>query len=146
MYPKEKISEFKENLKSSIQTWSENKIDTLCQDKPAFKAASVYLKRGFDNWMDREEGRIDGFVDNALLFITDKEGNIDSDMLIDDAITMFKQMDVVDYKFGAFPIHIGKGEISVDIPHNFFFDMIFGDIGKIRLTSEDLIELKELLK
>lgn len=145
LYPKEKINEFKGNLKTSLQDWGEGKIDALCEGKPRLKAASVYMKRGLNNWMENQDERINKMVDNSLMFIADKNGGIDSDMLIDDAVTLFKGMDKKQTELGMFLLEYGEGEVSVSIPHNVMLDMIFGDLGKIRLTAEDFLEIKDLL-
>lgn len=145
LYPKEKINEFKGNLKTSLQEWGNSKIEALCGNNPRMKAASVYMKRGLNNWLEMEDERINKMVDRSLLFIADKNGGIDTDMLIDDAVEMFKGMDKQQMELGMFLLEYGKGEVSVAIPHNFMLDMIFGDLGKVRLTAEDLLELKELL-
>jgi len=77
--------------------------------------------------------------------VADKDGNIDTDMLIDDAVTMFKEMDVAYAEIGSFGIEYGKGAVTINIPHNVFLDMIFGDLGKITITAKDLLEKKSLL-
>lgn len=145
LYPKEKLNEFKGNLKTSLQEWGNSKIEALCGNNPRMKAASVYMKRGLNNWLEMEDERINKMVDRSLLFIADKNGGIDTDMLIDDAVEMFKGMDKQQMELGMFLLEYGKGEVSVAIPHNFMLDMIFGDLGKVRLTADDLLELKELL-
>lgn len=145
LYPKEKLNEFKGNLKTSLQEWGNSKIEALCANNPRMKAASVYMKRGLDNWLEMEDERINKMVDRSLLFIADKNGGIDTDMLIDDAVEMFKGMEKQQMELGMFLLEYGKGEVSVAIPHNFMLDMIFGDLGKIRLTADDLLEMKELL-
>lgn len=144
-YAKEDLNKLKGNLKSSIQSWAEEKIDTLCVEKPSLKPASVYLKRGLDNWLDKEDERINKTVDQLAFFVGDKNGTINSDMLIDDAVTMFKAMDKQQTQVGAFVIEYGKGEVTVSIPHNFLLDMVFGNLGQIRFTADDLLEIKELL-
>ena len=145
LYPKEKINEFKGNLKTSLQEWGNSKIDALCGNNPRMKPASIYMKRGLNNWIEMEDERINKVVDRSLLFISDKNGGIDTDMLIDDAVEIFKGMDKQQMELGMFLLEYGKGEVSVSIPHNFMLDMIFGDLGKVRLTADDLLELKELL-
>lgn len=145
MYPKEKISELKGNLKTSLQSWAENKIDELCKSKLTMRSASVYMKRGVNNWLEREDERINNVVDNSLLFVADKDGNVDVDTVVDDLVDMFKQMEVQEKKLGMFNLSYGKGEVILKIPHNVFLDMLFGDLGQIRLTSEDLLEIKSLL-
>lgn len=144
MYPKEEINKFKGDLKTSIQNWAEGKIDTLCSGKPKMKAASVYLKRGLNNYLDREDSRINRAVDNALLFITDENGAINTDVVIDDLVEMFRNMDRQEKRIGMFNLEYGQGEIKITIPRNPFLDMIFGDLGMVRITSDDFLELKEL--
>lgn len=95
--------------------------------------------------MEREEKRINSMVDGLTLFVADKDGNIDTDMLIDDAVAMFKEMDVAHVDMGIFGVDYGKGAVTVNIPRNVFLDMIFGDLGKITVTAEDLLEIKALM-
>lgn len=145
LYPKERINEFKGNLKLSLQEWGNSKIEALCNEHPRMKATSVYLKRGLNNWIESKDEQINKLVDNTLLFVADKNGEVNTDILIDDAIEMFRGMDKQQTKLGMFLLEYGKGEVSLTIPHNLMLDMIFGDLGKIRITAEDLLEIKELL-
>ena len=109
MYAKEEICNFKKDLKCNIKKWAEGKITSLCTDRPKLKPASVYLKRGLNNWLDREDARIDSMVDNVLLFVTDENGNIDTDVIMTDLIAMFKEMDVQQAFVGSFLVEYGKG-------------------------------------
>lgn len=145
MYLLEETSKLAADVKLSVRTWAENKIDELCETRPRLKAASVYLKRGLNNWLDREEKQVDDMVDTLALFVADSEGKIDADMLIDDAVKMFREMEVNYTKIANFAIEYGKGEISISIPRNVFLDLIFGELGKITITAEDLLEVKNLL-
>lgn len=144
MYAKEEICNFKKDLKCNIKKWAEGKITSLCTDRPKLKPASVYLKRGLNNWLDREDARIDSMVDNVLLFVTDENGNIDTDVIMTDLIAMFKEMDVQQAVVGSFLVEYGKGEIVVHIPHRPLFDLIFNDLGQVKITSEDIWEIKDL--
>lgn len=146
MYVKEETSTFKADLKANMQAWAEDKIDKLGETRPKLKAASVYMKRGLSNWLDREDMRIDHMVDNLLLFVTDEKGNIDTDVIIDDLIKMFKDMDVNKAKVGFLDVEYGKGEVKINIPHNPMLDLIFGDLGQVKITSEDILEIKEMFK
>lgn len=40
----------------------------------------------------------------------------------------------------------GKGEIKINIPHNPILDIFMGDLGQIKITCEDILEIKELFK
>lgn len=145
MYLKENIAELTGNMKNAVREWANGKIDELSAGRPGLKAASVYLKRGLSNWMEREDMRINSMAESISLFVADKDGNIDTDMLIDDAVAMFREMDVNYAEIGGFGIEYGKGAVTVSIPRGVFLDMIFGDLGHVRITAEDLLEIKEAM-
>lgn len=145
MYLKEETAKLTGNIKAAIKNWANGKIDELAADRPKLKAASVYLKRGLSNYMEREDKRINSMVEGISLFIADKDGNIDTDTLIDDAVTMFKEMDINFAEIGVFGIEYGKGAVTINIPHNIFFDMIFGDLGQVKITADDLLEIKQMI-
>lgn len=145
MYIKEETAKLTGNIKVAFRNWANKKIDQLASDRPKLKAASVYLKRGLSNYMEREDQRINSIVDGVSLFVADKDGKINTDMLIDDAVSMFKGMDMNFAEVGPFNIEYGKGAVTINIPHNIFFDMIFGDLGQVRITADDLIEIKDMI-
>lgn len=145
MYLQEDTAKLTADIKQSVKTWAESKIDELCATKPKLNAASVYLKRGINNWLDREESSLNEMVDNLALFITDKDGVIDTNTLIDDAVAIFRDIDVNYSKIGAFGVEYGKGAITINIPHNVLFDLIFGDLGQIKITADDILEIKAML-
>lgn len=142
MYPKEKVAELTGNLKRGAREWADRKIDELASGHPRLRVASVYLKRGLANWMEREEARINGMADGLMLFIADKDGRIDADALMNDALAIFREMDVSYAEVAGFGIEYGKGTVTVSIPHGVIPDMIFGELGQIRITADDLMEMK----
>lgn len=146
MYAKEEINKFKSDLKNNIQAWTEDKIDKLSATRPKLKAASVYMKRGLNNWLAREDMKINKLVDNMLLFVTDENGNINTDIIIDDLIKMFKDMDVRQAQVGFINVEYGKGEVKINIPHSPLLDLVFGDLGQVKITSEDILEIKKMFK
>lgn len=141
MYPKEEIAKFKGDLKTNLQDWCEGKIDALFPNNPKVK---TLLKNGLNNWMAREDAKINKYVDMALLFVTDENGAVNVDTSLDLLIELFKETPVQTAEVFGMPVSYGKGEIVLTIPHNIVLDMIFGNLGQIRLTSDDLLELKEL--
>lgn len=145
MYLKGETEKMATDLTRSVRTWAESKIDELCATRPRLKAASVYLKRGLNNWLDREESKVSEMVDTLALFAADKDGNIDADTLIEDAVNIFREMDMNYTEMGAFAVEYGKGAVTIHIPHNLFLDMIFGDLGQVKITADDLLELKALM-
>lgn len=135
------INKFKGDLKAAIQEWVEYRIDELFPNKPQTK---VLLKRGLNNYLSKADGKLNSMIDNSLLFITDENGTIDTDVAIDMFVDMFKEMDIQEYKIGMIPITVGKGEIMAELPHNPLLDMVVGNLGKVKITSADFLELKEL--
>lgn len=145
MYLREETAKLTADIKKSVKMWGEKKIDELCTERPRMKAASVYLKRGLNNWLDREGKQVDDMVSTLTLFVADKDGKIDTNTLIDDAVNIFREMDMNYSKIGAFGVEYGKGAVTISIPHNVLLDMIFGDLGQIKITAEDLLEVKALM-
>ena len=146
MYTKDEMGKLKIDLLDNIQEWANYKIDALVTSRPKLKLASTYLKRGVRNWVAKETGRINNIIDNILLFVADENGNVNTDVLINDLVEMFKAMDVQNVKMGVFDIEYGKGEVKINIPHNPLLDIFVGDLGQVRITCEDIMEIKELFK
>lgn len=146
MHTIEDIAQLTGDMKSAVRKWAFHKVDELSAGRPKLKAASVYIKRGIDNYMARVDKRVNSMIDGIALFVADEHGNIDTETLINDAITIFKEMDVSYAEVGIFGIEYGRGAVTINVPHNVLLDMIFGDLGKITITADDLAELKELLR
>ena len=146
MYKNSELCELKSDLLANMEEWANYKIDSLVESRPNLKVASTYLKRGVRNWVARENKRIDSMIDNVALFISDEQGNINTDVIIDDFLEMFKAMDVQEVNMGVFDVEYGKGEIKINIPHNPILDMLMGDLGQIKITCDDIMEIKDLFK
>lgn len=136
-------SKFIGEVKTAVQEWAEGKIDALFPNKPQARAL---LKRGLNNWLTREDERVNRMLDTALLFVADERGTIDSDVVVDILGALFKEMDVQRYQLGIVEVMAGKGEVVVSLPQNMYLDMIVGRLGTVRFTVDDLKELKELMR
>ena len=135
------IAQFKGECKTAIQQWGEEKIDALFPSKPQLR---VLAKRGFDNLLTRYDQRMNSAIDTALLFIGDKNGTVDSDAAIDMLVSLFQEMDVQKYKFWGIDMSIGKGLITIDLPHHPVYDMLVGNLGQIKFNADDILELKDI--
>lgn len=141
---KDKLIGFKDKAINSLEVWIDGRIDDFVSQNPNMKVASIYMKRGAKNYLARERGKIEKTIDNAALFICDEEGNIDSDMLFNDMLTMFKEMDEIPFGKSIIQGTIGKGTIRFNLPDNPVFNLMFGNTGAIKITEADFLELKEL--
>lgn len=135
------IAQFTGKCKTAIQQWGEKKIDELFPSKPQLR---VFAKRGFDNFLTRYDTRINKAIDTAMLFVADGQGCIDSDVAIDTLVSLFNEMDVQKYDLWGIEVGVGKGAVTLDFPHTLLFDMILGNLGQVKLTADDLLELKAM--
>lgn len=130
----------------SLKVWADQRIDKLVFDNPKLKPMSVYIKRGINNLIAREDVKFADYIDNAMLFIADENGNYDTKMLFDDCMKMFKDMDEMPFSIGGIKGSVGKGIIRIPVPENMFTSMVFGNMGAIKITDADFIELKTLIE
>lgn len=135
------IAKFKGECKSVIQQWGEEKIDALFPNKPQVR---TFAKRGLDNLLARYDARMNSAIDTALLFIADNNGTVDSDVAIDMLVSLFKEMEVQKYSFWGMDMGIGQGAITIDLPHNPIYDLLVGNLGQVKFTAEDILELKDM--
>lgn len=145
MDAKEKLNILKDKAISSIKTCVDNRINDLVEDNPKLKIASKYIKRGVKNYITEEQHKFERMIDNVALFICDENGNIDTEMLFDDLMTMFREMDEANFNIKSIKCSIGKGVIRLELPKDALITkLFFGDIGAIRITEADFMELKDL--
>lgn len=141
---KEKLEAVKTRFNKAAHIWIDDRIDDFTRNNPQLKTVSTYLKRGAKNYLLKEDKKINELIDGLSLFICDENGNIDASTLFDDVIEMFNSMEEREFSQGIFKGTFGAGSLKIAIPNNPVMSLIFGDMGYIRITSGDLIELKEL--
>lgn len=138
----EDVNRFKGTVKSALQEWGNAKIDEMLPKKAA---AKHFIKNGLNNMLSRYDDRLNGWMENLFVFVADENGVIDSDTMVDAIAGIFGEMPRKEYDMGMFHVTAGAGEVLVDFPHNFLTDMLVGDTGRIRLTTDDILEFKNLI-
>lgn len=136
----EDVNRFKGELKTAFQTWGEAKINELF---PNSAMARTFAKNGLNNAMNRYDSRLNQGIENLFMFVS-QDGVVDTDTMIDGMAQMFKEMKPSEYDMGGFHLSVGNGELAVDMPRNIFLDMLVGT-SRLRFTSEDILEFKNLL-
>lgn len=136
------ISQFKGDIKDAIVSWAGSKIDQLLPNKVASRAI---LKNAVGNYLNRYSEDVDKGVDTVFLLLADKEGNINSDSMVDTICSMLDEMNPKSYGLGPFSATIGRGVIDIHFPNSFFSELVAGDIGGVKITSSDLKQIKNLL-
>lgn len=138
----EDVNQFKGQLKTAMQSWAESKVDELFANKPS---ARVFMKNGINNIMNRFDCKINSYIDTMFMFVADKDGVVDSDVMVDTLANLFKEMEERKYPMGMVDVTVGNGQLVIDLPHNLFLEMLVGDLGKVKFTTEDIKEFKNLL-
>lgn len=136
----EDVNRFKGELKTAFQAWGESKIDELF---PNSAMGRTFAKNGLNNAMNRYDSKLNEGIETIFMFVS-KDGAVDTDTMIDSVAQMFKEMKPSEYDMGGFHLSIGNGELAVDLPRNVFLDMLVGT-SRLRFTSEDILEFKNLL-
>lgn len=137
------INLLKGEIKSAALSWIDSQIDFLLPNKAAGRSI---LKNAANNLITRYDARINEGVDAAFILFADSKGTIDSDTVVDSLCSMLEEMNVSEFPMGAFSARIGKGEICIDLPRSFFSELIAGDIGGVKITTDDIKQIKNFLK
>jgi len=141
---KEDLNRFKGEIKTALQQWGSMQIEAIIPNQPTMRFVA---KNWLNNFLNRHDARMNKWINNVFMAVANEEGKIDSDVLVDTAVGIFKEVQPFEYVLGGgFSIEVGNGEIAVNLPRNMIMDALVGDFGRIRFTSEDLTEFKNLLK
>lgn len=136
------ISLFKGNIKDAIVSWAGEKIDGLLPNKVASRAI---LKNAVGNCLNRYSEKLDEGVDALFLLLGDKEGNINTDSMIETLCGMLDEMNPKSYGLGPCEAVVGRGTIDIRFPNSIFSELIAGDLGGVKITTSDLKQIKNYL-
>ena len=139
------IPAFKDKILDSLDLWLEERIDDMIKDNTSLAIPSVYLKRGCHNIINKYEGKISEGIDNAALFLTDENGNIDAKTIFEDIMKIFSSMEETSFDIGIIKGIVGKGKVSLTLPDNILTNIVFGSNKAITFNEDDFLELKDLL-
>lgn len=139
------IPTLKDKVLDSLDLWLEERIDDMIKDNTSLAIPSVYLKRGCHNIINKYEGKISEGIDNAALFLTDENGNIDAKTVFEDIMKIFSSMEETSFDLGIIKGIVGKGKVSLTLPDNILTNIVFGSNKAITFNEDDFLELKDLL-
>ena len=60
-------------------------------------------------------------------------------------MVIFRDMDEIPFSLGLTAGTIGKGVIRIQIPDNIFTNILFGNMGSIKVTESDIKDLFDLI-
>jgi hypothetical protein len=141
MNVKSDIAVFKGNVKTAVQMWSNDLVDELL----ASPVRRRNVKRFIGNWLDFQDERVNKWLDNVVLVGLDKDGNINSDLIVEEAAALFKEFDYHTTIWG-FNIDISNGEAVISLPDNIATYLLFGNKSGFSFSEHDILKLKDYLK
>lgn len=143
---KQKSLELKNNLISSLHQWADSRIDGFFVDYPQFKPASVYIKRGVKNILLREDKKVEDWIDNAMLFLADENGNYNKELLFDDAMAILKDLPEKGFSIGPLQGTAGQGVVRFILPSNPITSLLSekGAAFRITISQSDFEELRAI--
>lgn len=136
------ISQFKGAVVSAIEKWADGMIDKMF---PAKVETRTMMKNYVSNLLSMHGGKIEEGIDQAFLFLGDKDGNINSDSMVDMVCGLLNEIQEEDIEIGRMHARMGKGQIEILFPDGFISRMIFGDLKGVRITNDDIKEIKKFL-
>lgn len=141
MNVKSDIAAFKGNFKTAIQMWSSDLVDELLSSPVRRRN----VKRFIENWLDFQDERINKMLDNVVLVGLDKDGNINTGLIIDEAAALFKEFDYHTALWGC-EVDVSNGKAVVSLPDNMVSYLLFGNKSGFSFTEQDILKLKDYLK
>ena len=139
------IEDLKNNIPDILKNWADGRIDNLVRSNPRLSTASVYIKRGIKNYIDRESEAITRMLDNASLFLLE-DGKLDADAVFNDLMNVLNTMPETEFRTGIVRGTIGNGAVRFLMPDGLFWSILLGDTGAIKLTTDDFSLLRDLVK
>lgn len=139
------LESLKTDMLGKVNEWANGRIDDLVASNPGLKKLTPWIKRYIKNSITRNDLKLDKVIDHVSLLACDDNGNVDIDTLFDDVMSMFKEMDDTPFKWGVFKGSYGKGRIRIEVPENPLMNILFGDIGAVTVTTDDIMEFKNMI-
>lgn len=137
------LNKVKGDIKTAMQDWTNSKIDELF---PGKATAKQFMKNGINNLMNRYDQHMNEYIDKFFMFVANEKGEIDSDVMVDTVVGIFKEIDPIQqYHLGMVDVTVGKGELGIHLPDNMFLNMLVGSKGVIKFTADDILDFKNLL-
>lgn len=141
MNVKSDIAAFKGKIKTAVQMWTSDLVDELLTSPVRRRN----VKRFIGNWLDFQDERINKMLDNVVLVGLDKDGNINSDLIVDEAAALFKEFDYHTSLWGC-EVDVSNGKAVVSLPDNMVSYLLFGNKSGFSFTEQDILKLKDYLK
>lgn len=146
MYNINNLTELKTDAANAAHMWVDNKVNELISKHPKLSSIKDNIANAGHNLIYKYENDIQTMIDKFSIFLANKNGEISSDDLINAFGNIFDNMDTHTFDLGVTNITVGQGNLTIDVPDNMMMRLMFGNIGKVKFNTKDLLELKTLMK
>ena len=141
VYLREELCKFKGDVKTAVYRWSTSMIDQLFAGKAGLEPVAYYAKNGISNAIDRYDEQLNCYIDYAVMFVSDKDGKIDTDKLIGDLVEIYRSTEKRTEDLFGMKVEYGAGEIVVFPPDNPFVNILL-PWQSIKITAEDILKIR----
>ena len=141
VYLREELCKFKGDVKTAVYRWITSMIDQLFAGKAGLEPVAYYAKNGISNVIDRYDEQLNRYIDYAVMFVTDKEGRIDTDKLIGDLVEIYRSTEKRTEVLLGMKVEYGAGEIAIYPPDNLFVNILL-PWQSIKITAEDILKMR----
>lgn len=140
------VEEIKGKLHPVITEWLESRVAMLRQSNPNIDPIRAnYINKYLRNFVTKSADKIDGMVDNLIMFAGDENGNIDVDTLLDDAISIIKSGKPSVVGWGPVSVRMGGGTILRMEIDNPIMSFVFGGTTAINIGDADVKDFARML-
>lgn len=141
----ENAHEAKKQIIDAFEEWALSIVDEFVASNPKMTVAGVYVKNGIRNYRKKKECEIGEMIDDASLFISDEKGEVNLNKVFADLGQFMKDADNIHIDIGFTDVVIDKGSLKINIPNNWFTNMIFGSGNALVIKESDISNLKMLM-
>lgn len=138
-------NEAKKQIIDAFEEWALSIVDEFTANNPKMTVAGVYVKNGIRNYRKKKECEIGEMIDDAALFIADENGEVNLNKVFADLGQFIKDADNIHVDLGFTDAVIDKGSLKINIPNNWFTNMIFGSGNALVIKESDISNLKMLM-
>lgn len=142
---KENAHEAKKQIIDAFEEWAIAIVDGFTANNPKMAVAGLYVKNGIRNYRKKKECEIGEMIDDASLFIADEHGEVNVNKLFSDITQFMKDADEVYIDLGFTDAIINNGVLKINVPDNWFMNMIFGSGNALVIKESDILDLKALM-
>ncbi|MCM1555886.1 MAG: hypothetical protein NC048_10410 [Bacteroides sp.] len=139
-----KAQDIKNRIDPALDRWAEYLVDSLSASTPLPPAAKNFLKKGAKNLAERHREQIHQYIDRGMLFLADKDGEVNLDTVMCDMLSLVKESKPTVINFDMGTLKMGGGNI-LRVEFGKVASMLLGGMSAFSLNEDDFKALVRLV-